>query len=81
MYIPFSRHSKAIPRSMASLPNRGREPILEIHEGLVRPQPPLQLFASDDLARLLDQRPEHLERLLLEPHLDPALAQLAAGEV
>jgi hypothetical protein len=40
--------------------------VLEIYERVLRPELVVQLFASDDLARLLQQSHEDIERLTTE---------------
>ena len=51
--------------------------MLKIYEGSPLPQMPLQLVATEDLAWLLEQNREDLERLALEPDPIPEFAQIA----
>jgi hypothetical protein len=55
--------------------------VAEIHEGVRGPQPLLKVFASDDLAGVLEQHRQDLEGLLLQPDLQAALAQFASTKV
>jgi hypothetical protein len=44
------------------------DPMLEVNEGIVRPQCDTQLLASNDSPFAFQQQPENLERLLLNPN-------------
>jgi hypothetical protein len=44
------------------------DPMLEVNEGIVRPQCDTQLLARSDSPFGLQQKAEHLERLLLNPN-------------
>ncbi len=61
--------------------DRGVQPVLEVDERAFRPQALPQLVARQDLARLLEQHDQHLERLILQPQADAVLAQLARAHV
>jgi hypothetical protein len=54
--------------------DRGVQPMLEVDERTVRPEPAPQLVARQDFARLLEQHGEHFERLILQPQADAVLA-------
>lgn len=57
------------------------QPIVEIDEGILRPQLGAQLFTTDQFTRTLQQEREHLKRLFLQ--LDPLtlLPQLTAAHI
>ncbi len=55
--------------------------MVEIHEGVRRPEPLAQLVARQDLAGTLQQHGEHLEGLLLQLEFRAVLAQLAGTQV
>jgi hypothetical protein len=40
--------------------------VVEVDEGIVGPQALAELLTSDELARMLEQHREHLQRLLLQ---------------
>jgi hypothetical protein len=55
--------------------------VIEIDEGIDRPQSLLYFFASDHLARLLQQERQNLKRLFLQLYLRTVAAQLARPQV
>jgi hypothetical protein len=57
--------------------HRGVQAVLEVHEGARRPQPFPDLVPRHDVAGTLEQEPEDLERLVLQPHASRGRAQLA----
>src|ERR1700676_5578754 len=59
------RISKGVPQAA----NGGVQAVIEIDEGIRRPEPLAQLLAGHDFAGLLQKLREYLERLLLQ--LDP----------
>ena len=70
-----------VSKRLPDLSHRRGEPVLEINEGFVRPEALLQLLARNDPAGALHHGLEHLERLLLQPNLYAALAQLATDKI
>src|SRR6476469_10435525 len=70
-----------VPERLTDVVDRLVEPMAEIHEGICGPQPPLKVFAPDDLAGVLEQHRQHLEGLLLQPDFQPAIAKLASAKV
>ena len=57
------------------------EAVLEVYEGVLGPEPLLQLFASDQLSRLFKKDGKNMERLLFDPDFVPALEELPGFEV
>src|SRR5579862_3567440 len=55
--------------------------VIKIDEGVRRPDLPLQLFAGHDLAGVLDQDGEHLQRLASQAQLHTAFSQLSRTSV
>jgi hypothetical protein len=53
------------------------EAVVEVHEGVTRPELLPQLLTRDQLTRPLQQQSQDPERLLLERDLAPVAAQLA----
>ncbi len=66
-----------IPQRLPQLVHGRVQALLKIDEGSPLPQMPLQLFAAEDLARLLEQNREDLQRLALKPDPIPEFAQVA----
>src|SRR5512146_3508831 len=54
-----------VSQRISQLVNRGVQTVIEIDERVRRPQALPQVFARYDLARFLQQRHQHLERLFL----------------
>ena len=61
--------------------HRGVEAVLEINEGPLGPQPIAQLLPRDDVAGPLEHDRQNLERLILQPYPNTALAQLARAQI
>ena len=57
------------------------QPVIEIDEGVSRPDLPLQLFAGHDLASVLHQDLEDLQRLASQAQLHTAFSQLSRTSV
>jgi hypothetical protein len=55
--------------------------VVEVDEGVGRPEFLLQLFARDHLAGALQQQRQDLKWLLLQAQLDSVLAQFARVEI
>jgi hypothetical protein len=55
--------------------------VVEVHEGIGRPQTSSQFFASYDFTWLIEQHDEDLKGLILEPDLGPAAAQFPSPQV
>src|SRR5439155_18180213 len=55
--------------------------VVEIDEGLGRPQPVAKLFPGHRLTRPLEQHRQNLKRLLLESELHAVLPQLAGSKI
>ena len=55
--------------------------MIEIDEGIGRPDCFAQVVARDDLTCVLQERGEDLKRLFLQPDASPVLAQLSSGQV
>ena len=70
-----------IAQRLAQFRHGGIHAVVEVHEGILRPQLLLQFLARHDLARMLQQHLEHLKGLLLQPDLEAALAQFACAQV
>ena len=75
------RSRRRIPKRLPDLLNRRIQALVELDELVLGPEAVLELLSGDDLAGLLEQSLEDAERLVLQPHLHAALAQLAGGEV
>ena len=61
--------------------DRGVQAVLEIDEGPRGPQTLAQLLPRHDVAGPLEHDRENLERLILQPDADAALAQLARAQI
>ena len=59
----------------------GVQPVFEIDERAVRPEPVAQLIARQELARMLEHQREQREGLILEAKPHAVLAQLACAGV
>src|SRR5438445_700925 len=70
-----------VAEGFAQLVYGGVETVVEIDEGVVRPQFAVQVFARDHFAGTLEQHGKDSERLLLETDAGTVLAQLAGDEV
>ena len=55
--------------------------MIEIDEGIGRPDCFAQVFARDHLTGILQQGSEHLKRLFLKPDTSAVFAQLSGGQV
>jgi len=51
--------------------------MVEVHESVGRPNPPLQLFPRDNLTRVFQKDLKNLEELLLQFDFHALLAQFA----
>jgi len=68
-------------RATRDAPDGRVEAVVEVNEGISRPQAIVQIVASDDLSRLFQNQRQYLERLLLDFDLDAATAELAGVQV
>jgi hypothetical protein len=57
------------------------EAVVEIHERVFGPKPLAKLFSSDQLAGLLQQDGQYLQRLILKLDLMAALVKLTGAQV
>jgi hypothetical protein len=57
------------------------EAVVEIHEGVGRPELRPKFFAGHDIAGTLEQYRQHLQRLPSQPQLYTVLAQLARAVI
>src|ERR1700722_2679182 len=71
------RITEGVPQS----PNGGVQAVIEIDEGVRRPEPVAQLLAGHDFAGLLQKLCQYLERLLLELDLQPLAAQFTGAQI
>ena len=55
--------------------------MIEINDGIGRPDRFAQVVARDDLTCVLQERGEDLKRLFLQPDASPVLAQFSGGQV
>src|SRR5207249_11786682 len=55
--------------------------LIEVAEGVVRPERPLQFLPRDQLPRAPQQQRENFERLILERYFPAALAQLSGRKI
>jgi hypothetical protein len=55
--------------------------MVEIHEGIGRPESVAKFFSCDHFAGMLDQHAQHLKGLFLKPQLDSILAQFACRNI
>ena len=76
------------PRMLGVVAERGAQaldrrvqPVLEVDERAVRPQPLPELVAGQHLAGPLEQHGQQLERLVLQAEAHAVLAQLARAEI
>jgi hypothetical protein len=67
------RIAERIPES----PDCGVDAVLEIHKGVIGPQPRAQLFACHNLTGALQQCQKNLQGLILQPDLDAIAAKFA----
>jgi hypothetical protein len=70
-----------IPQRLANLVHRSIQAMIEIDEGIGRPDCFAQVVARDDLTCVLQERGQDLKRLFLQPDASPILAQLSGGQV
>ena len=70
-----------IAEYLADLVDGFVQAVVELDEGVGRPQLLTQFFTGDNLARPLEQDDKQAERLVLEIDLEPFLAQFRRGEV
>jgi hypothetical protein len=70
-----------ITKGAAERLNRRVHAVLEIDEGVGRPEPVLQFFAREQFARLFKEQGENLERPASETDFPAVLAQLAGAKV
>jgi hypothetical protein len=66
---------------LAQLPDSRAEAVIEIHEGIGRPQLLPQFLARHCLTGTLQQEAEDLEGLLLNLDPEPVFAQVAGAQV
>jgi hypothetical protein len=57
------------------------EPVVEIDEGLGRPQPLPDFFPRDELTRMLQEHVKSLEGLARKTHVCPIASELARTQV
>ena len=55
--------------------------VVEVDEGVCGPEPGAKLLAQDDFARMLEERLQHLEWLVLQPHSPSVLAYLSSLDI
>ena len=71
----------AIPQRFSYFSYGTVDGVVEFNIGIIRPNPLLDVFASDNLAGTLQKQSQDFERLLLHPDPDAVLAQLSAAHV
>jgi hypothetical protein len=76
-----TRHVRRITEGLTETVDGLVQTVIEVNEGVARPQLLQQLVARHDLAGPLDQSRQDLERLLAQPHADALLAQFARSAV
>jgi len=72
---------RGIPKRFANLVDGSIQAIIEIHKRIRRPQLAPQFLSRHNLPGILQQQRQHLERLILQTNLQPALAELAGRKV
>src|SRR5580704_5181737 len=70
-----------IAKGLADFADRFVEPVVEIHEGICRPQLFLKFLTSYDLAGVLKQHGQDLEGLFLKSHSQAMFAQFARANI
>src|SRR5213593_4357180 len=73
----FGRISKRQPQAVY----RCVQPTFKIHEGVVRPEPRLQLIARDNLAGTFQQRTKDVHRFRLQPNSSAVLAEFPGSPI
>jgi hypothetical protein len=70
-----------VAESFSNLVDRSTKGVIEVNDRVLPPEPQLQLFSGDDLARVFEQDRKNFKRLALD--LDPlaSLPELAALQV
>jgi hypothetical protein len=76
-----SRHTSMVTKRHSYAPHRCVETVLEVDEGSARPKPATQVLARNDSARVLEQRRQNAERLLLDSDAKAPFAELAALDI
>jgi hypothetical protein len=76
-----SRCFRGVRERFAQALDRRVHPLLEVDEGVARPQPLAQFFPGDELAGPFQQALEHPERLVLETHAHARPTQFAGAHV
>ena len=76
-----SRVLRRVSQRLAELPDGRPQAVIEVHEGVGRPQSILELFARYHVAGTLQKYPKDLEWFLLKLHLQAVLAQLTGTKV
>jgi hypothetical protein len=57
------------------------EPVIKIHERIIRPQLIPKLFSGDYFARTFDQQSQDLKWLVLQPDSSPVLEQFSSAKI
>lgn len=65
--LHVARGFGVVVQGLAHLPDRDAEAVVELDEGVGRPELPLQLVPSDDLARPLHEQQEEAKGQVLQP--------------
>ena len=77
----MARLGGGIAQRFAQLVDRGVEAVVEVHDGVVTPQPLPHLFAGHQFAGPVQQHHQHLEGLRVQLDADAVFAQLSRGFV
>ena len=70
-----------IAQSLAEFVDRLVDTLVEVDEGVVRPQPGAQFFPGDQFAGSVDQRTQDIERLALQLDAGPVFADFPGNEI
>ena len=76
-----ARRRRVIPQSLAQSFDGTVDAVLEINEGILRPELLSDLFAGHQLARTLQQHGQDLEGLTVQLDLQSVLAQFSCTEI
>jgi hypothetical protein len=72
---------RGVAESLADFVDGFVEPVIEIHKSVYGPEFFLKFLASYNLAGVVQQQSQNLERLFLKPDSQTVLAQLAGAQV
>jgi hypothetical protein len=70
-----------ITEGVAQALDGGVQAVVEIHEGVGRPEPAPQLFPGKNFTGTLEEHGQDLERLLLESHLSAVPPEFTGAEI